>query len=88
MAMSIRFEWLDEGFAQIIDSPEVNSIVTQATRRIADVAGDGFNAKPARTSRLKHNRDIGIVAADTYAAKRAEATDKVLSKAVQQCRIS
>lgn len=88
MATSVRFEWLDEGFQQIIDSPEVAALVTESAERIAAAAGEGFEVKPARTSKLKYNRDIALVVADTYAAKVAEATDKVLSKAVQQCRVS
>lgn len=85
---SVRFEWVDEGFQTIISSPEVNALVTGAAQRIATAAGDGFEVVPAKTTKLRYNRDIALVAARTRAAKVAEATEKRLSKAVQQCRIS
>lgn len=87
MAMSVRFEWHDEGFQSVISSPKVQSIVQAATSRIAATAGEGFEASQSFTKGLRYDRAVGIVSTVSDEARIAQATDRALSKAVQKCRV-
>lgn len=82
----IKFEWIDAGFQQIISSGEVNAVVRSAGERIASVAGDGFECVDWHTRGLRYDRPGVLVVSQTYEAKKAEAKNKALSKAVASCR--
>lgn len=86
MAVKYRIEWVDEGFQQVISSPEVYRVVEDAGCRIADAAGDGFEVKDWHTRGLRYDRPGVLVVSDTYEAMLAEATEKALSRAVSSCR--
>lgn len=81
-------EWDDAGFQALISSPEVRAVVNAAAEQIAANAGDGFEVSNERTSGMRYDREIAVVRGVTYEARAAEATDKVLSKAVIQCASS
>lgn len=78
-------EWDDTGFQALISSPEVRAMVDAAAEQIAANAGDGFEVSHERTEGMRYDREIAVVRGVTYEARAAEATDKVLSKAVWQC---
>lgn len=87
MSTSIKFEWFDAGFKEILADEAVKDLVRGGAEEIAAVAGEGFEAEPRMTSRLRVNREIYVVQPVTAEARRAEATDKRLEKAVEQCRV-
>lgn len=80
--------WNDAGFKALISSPEVRAMVDAAAEQIAANAGDGFEVSHEVTEGWQYNREIAVVRGVTYEARAAEATDKVLSKAVIQCASS
>lgn len=80
--------WDDSGFQALISSPEVRAMVNAAAEQIAAAAGDGFEVSHERTEGWQYDREIAVVRGVTYEARAAEATDKVLSKAVIQCASS
>ena len=77
----IRFEFISDGWREILNSADVAALVEDTGNRIAERAGDGFEYKPQR---LKYGggRVGGFVVANTYEAMEEEATDKVLTRAV------
>lgn len=82
----IELEFIDKGFQQILSSSEVHSVVMGAANTIAARAGEGFEAGSYKTSGLRYDRPAAYVRADTYEARKAEAEDKSLSRAVASCR--
>lgn len=83
---SIRIEFDDAGFQSILSSAAVAGVVMGEGDKIAALAGDGFECKQYQTKGLKFDRPAAVVFTDTREAMFAEATDKVLTKAVQSCR--
>lgn len=83
---SIRIEFDDAGFQAILSSAAVAGVVVGEGEKIAGLAGDGFECKQYQTRGLKFDRPAAVVYTDTREAMFAEATDKVLTKAVQSCR--
>lgn len=83
----IRIEWDDSGFQQILSSGAATAVAMQAGQQIAARAGEGFVCEQYQTSGLRYDRPAARVYTDTHAARRAEATDKALTKAVQSCRV-
>lgn len=82
-------EWDNDGFKELLQAPELASLVHASGEQIANKAGDGFKSKPwTSTSNGRYGRTTrpaAIVSADTYAARRAEATNKTLTKATTSC---
>ena len=75
-----RVQFLESGFRQLLASQEVRDVVLVAANAIAADAGEGFEVKPFRANQ-RDGRIMAKVEADTPKARRAEATDKVLSAA-------
>lgn len=78
---TVRIEFLQEGWHEIVNSSAVKAMVDDAGRKIAATAGDGFVYEPVYLART-WQRPGGIVAADSYEARSHEATSKVLTRAV------
>lgn len=78
---TVRIEFVSQGFHDILTSQAVADLVDSQGRRIASNAGDGF-AYRHRIGNYGGGRAIGLVTADTLAARTAEATDKSLTRAV------
>lgn len=77
----IRFEFISEGWREILNSANMKVVVDEYGELIADKAGEGFNYHPT-TLRYGGGRVGGFVSADTRAAREAQATDKALTRAV------
>lgn len=82
----IRIDFDDSGFKEILSSAAVAGVVMGEGEKIAGLAGEGFECKQYQTRGLKFDRPAAVVFTDTREAMFAEATDKVLTKAVQSCR--
>lgn len=76
-----QVKFSSEGWRKVLLSEEVRDIVSNTASDIAARAGAGFNPTVYEGD-YGGGRWVGAVHADTYAAMRAEAEDKVLSKAV------
>lgn len=88
MAKDVEIIWEDEGFGQILQSPQLASVCLSAAEDIAGKAGDGFKAHKWTSHAIgksKYDRVAAIVTADTMRARRGEAKDKRLQKAVSAC---
>ena len=86
MSTEIRIKFISDGFKEILNSPGVHSVVTAATDKIAVEAaqnadGGGFTSK-TWTGNYGGGRWVGSVITADEAARKAEAENKVLSKAV------
>ena len=77
---TVQIEFLSSGFKKLLMSDEVRDTVYQNAQAIARDAGDGFTAR-IFYGRGAAGRVMATVDADTPEAMRAEATDKVLSRA-------
>lgn len=87
MAGKARIEFESDGFYQILNSQKVADLCQEQARRIAQRAGDGFEAEPTSwKAGFGGGRVASTVFAATYDARLAESDDKVLSKAVESCR--
>lgn len=86
MAKRLRIEFHSEAFQEVLQSSGVRSRISQMADAVAAQAGDGFGATVIDGSYGGSPRPVGIVSADTYAAKRAEATGKVLTAALGAAR--
>lgn len=72
-----KIEFLSAGFRAALNSPELDADLLRRGRAVAAAAGDGFEAKPARSDRSRV-----IVASNTRAARVAEAKSKALTRAL------
>lgn len=86
MATKMRIELNSDGIRQLLTSQVIANECERAASKIAATAGDGFEVLPAREMGFGGGRVGFAVHAATKEAKEAEATDKVLSKAVSACR--
>lgn len=82
MGAIAKIEWNLPGFTQILRSQAVFDDLAARAQRIADAAGDGFEPHTS----VYPTRAASIVVAATYAARRAESVDKVLTKAIDAGR--
>lgn len=87
--MSIRIELNSDGFAALLTSSEVKSMIEGYTNDIktradAYISGDseGFNAKVEQARKYKEGRWVGVVGTSDYATLIAESEQKALIKAV------
>ena len=83
--MAVRFKFKSGGFAAVLNSPGVRGEITRRTNAIAEAAGDGFDGDVIDGS-YGGGRPIGIVRTANTSARRAEAKDKKLSKAIDAGR--
>lgn len=86
MATKVKIELVSDGIKQLLSSQAIAAECEKAAEKIASTAGDGFEVLPARKMGFGGGRVGYAVHAESYEAKEAESTDKVLSKAVSQCR--
>jgi len=87
MSTSVRIELLSDGIRELLMSQPIADEGEKAAEKIAETAGEGFVVLPARQMGFGGGRVGYAVHAESYAAKQAEAEDKVLSKAVSSCRL-
>ena len=80
-----QLEFLSDGFKKLLMGDEVRELVYGTAKAIATDAGDGFTAS-VFYGRGAAGRVMATVDADTPEAMRAEATDKVLSRAALRRR--
>lgn len=80
-----RVEFLSSGFKAMLMSKEMLDTVYRAADGIARDAGEGFTARTFY-GRGAAGRVMATVDADTDEARRAEATDKVLTRAATRQR--
>ena len=73
-----RIVFNSDGFKQLLNSPEIEVLVLSEAQKIADAAGEGFRAH----SRKAGTRYIAFAGTTDEESIRAEAEDKVLSRAV------
>lgn len=74
-----RIEFNSSGFKALLMSREMLDAVYSAARNMAETAGDGFSARTFYATRA--GRVMATVDADTDEARKAEATQKALSRA-------
>lgn len=72
-----KIEFLSPGFRAALNSPEVKAELFRRAYRIAATAGDGFVVRFSPSDRARV-----IVGANTRAARKAEAKDKALTRAI------
>ena len=77
----IRFQFISEGWREILNSADVANLVADTGNRIAERAGEGFVYKP-QVLKYGGGRVGGFVVATTHEAREAQAEDKVLTRAV------
>ncbi len=87
MATKARIELNHEGIRELLMSQPIADECEKAANKIASAAGDGFEVLPARQMGFGGGRVGYAVHAESYEAKKAEAEDKTLSKAVSSCRL-
>lgn len=83
MATKIRIELNHDGIRQLLMSQPIADECRKAAEAIAARAGDGFEVSEKKHRNFGGGRIGYVVYTDTYEAREAEATDKVLSKAVR-----
>ncbi|MEE6280149.1 hypothetical protein [Georgenia sp. MJ170] len=86
MAKKFRLELIPEGFTALLTGKEVTEDLQARGRRIASAAGDGFEPKTWQGRYGGSPRSIVAVEAVTAEAKRAEARDRVLTRAKEAGR--
>lgn len=86
MAKKLRIDFHSEGFQAVLQSDGVRDKITQMADAVSAQAGEGFEAEVIEGKYGGSPRPIGIVSAKTYEARKAEATDKVLTAALGAAR--
>lgn len=82
MATKVRIEPIIEGFNAVRRSEGVRADLLARAERIQAAAGEGFEVVPTDNP----SRSGVLVVANTIESRRAEATDKVLTKAIDAGR--
>lgn len=82
MASKIRVDISSAGIQEVLKSSPVRAFLLAKAERIAAAAGPGMLA----SSRVGRTRARASVITDTYKAKRAEATDRRLTRAIDAGR--
>lgn len=83
MASKVRIELNHDGIRELLMSDAIAKECEKAAQAIAARAGDGFEVLPMRKQSFGGGRVGYAVKTATQEAREAEATDKVLSKAVR-----
>lgn len=78
----VRIELNSAGVQQVLQSAGVAGDLAARAQRIAASAGEGF----ASSSTTGRRRALAMVWADTAAARRAEATEAALTRAIDAGR--
>jgi hypothetical protein len=81
MGATIRIDLNKAGVRELLNCPAV--CADRRAQRIAAAAGEGMEAKPATPRR---NRARAAVVTESWDAKRAEATDRALTRAIDAGR--
>jgi hypothetical protein len=79
----MRVKLIDSAMRQMLNSPAMLSELQSRARRIASAAGEGFEADPAQKGR---KRGRVVVAPKTFEARKREARDGVLMRAIDAGR--
>jgi hypothetical protein len=82
MAAEIKVEINSAGVRDLLRSPEVMADLERRAQAIAAAAGDGFEVEMYKG----RNRYRATVRTATEPARRAEATDRVLTRAIDSGR--
>lgn len=83
--MAVTIKWNVRGFQELRTDPKVAAELEKRAQAIARAAGDGFEAKPAETTRGRVRARAAVVST-TRRAAAAEARDHVLLKALDAGR--
>ncbi|MEV8028448.1 hypothetical protein [Cellulosimicrobium funkei] len=86
MAAKIRLELNPAGFEEILTGPEVRGDLERRGRAIARAAGRGFEASTVLLNFGGSPRTGVVVRATTARARRAQARDRVLNRALDAGR--
>lgn len=78
----IRVELDKKGIRQLLKSQEMQALVNERAKRIAASAGPGHAVEPDNTG----DRARASVVTRSYAAKKAEAKNRTLTRAIQAAR--
>lgn len=78
----VRIEVNSAGIQALLKSPEVEALLKAKAGRIAAAAGEGMEA----TSRVGRTRARASVVTATREARKAEAVDRALTKAIDAGR--
>ena len=82
MPKSLRIKLNKKGVVALLTSPEVTRDLASRGKKIADAAGDGVEATTTRNK----DRAVVFVRTETYEAKKAEAADRALTRAIDAGR--
>lgn len=82
MASQVRIEVNSAGIQALLKSDEVQAFLKAKADRIAAAAGEGMEA----TARIGRTRARASVVTATSAARKAEAVDRALTKAIDAGR--
>ncbi len=82
MSTKVKIVMINAGFNAVRRSEGVRADLLARAEKIRDAAGEGF----AVIQTDNPSRSGALVVANTNAARRAEATDKVLTKAIDAGR--
>ena len=80
--VSMRIEHNSKGFAALMKSNSVMSDIEARGARIAAAAGEGFEVNSTRN----RDRSVVFVRTETTEARRAEAEDRALTRAIDAGR--
>jgi len=82
MAKRVRIEINKQGVRDLLLSREVAADIDRRAGKVAAAAGPGFVVKSNNTS----ERHRAVVVTDTHEARRAEAKDRALTRAIDAGR--
>lgn len=82
MSEEVRLEFIDAGFRELLQCQGIRETVEDVAQGIQQRAGDGFYCHVELGQAYNANRWVGFVGCETFDAMRAQATDKVLTRAV------
>lgn len=74
----MKINWNNSAFEQLLNGPEVTRLVFDRTEAAAEAAGDGFGHEMHTAGR----RARGVLWTITWKAKKAQASEGVLQRAV------
>lgn len=78
----VRIKINRDAVRALLTSPEVTEDLTRRGDRMAAAAGDGVEAETTRN----RDRSVVFVRTETFEAKRAEAEDRALTRAIDAGR--
>lgn len=82
-----RIKLNNKGFAELRNSKEVRAELDRIANRVANAAGDGFEARPASPgTKSNRSRARASVGTTNYASRRRQSRDGVLQRALDAGR--